>query len=46
MKGFITKPEGSNRWEIHYDLIEEQIQALQNRETEKYQEPEYETIYK
>ena len=46
MKGFITKPEGSNRWEIHYDMIEEQIRALQNRETDKYQEPEYETVYK
>lgn len=46
MKGFITKPEGSNRWEIHYDLIEEQIQALENRDTDKYQEPEYETVYK
>lgn len=46
MKGFITKPEGSNRWEIHYDLIEEQIRALENRDTDKYQEPEYETVYK
>ena len=46
MKGFITKPEGSNRWEIHYDLIEEQIQALENRDTDRYKEPEYETIYK
>lgn len=46
MKGFITKPEGSNRWEIHYDLIDAQIQALQNKETDKYQEPEYETVYK
>ena len=46
MKGFITKPEGSNRWEIHYDLIEEQITALENRDTDKYQEPEYETVYK
>ncbi len=46
MKGFITKPEGSNRWEIHYDLIEEQITALQNRETDKYKAPEYETVYK
>ena len=46
MKGFITKPEGSNRWEIHYDLIEEQIQALENRDTDKYKEPEYETVYK
>ncbi len=46
MKGFITKPEGSNRWEIHYDLIEEQINALENRDTDKYREPEYETVYK
>lgn len=48
MKGFITKPEGSNRWEIHYDLIDSQIEALQNRELNKYaeEEPEYETVYK
>ncbi len=46
MKGFISKPEGSNRWEIHYELIEEQIRALENRDTDKYQEPEYETVYK
>ncbi|MBO7238528.1 MAG: DNA translocase FtsK, partial [Elusimicrobiaceae bacterium] len=49
MKGFITKPEGSNRWEIHYDLIEEQIKFLENPELNKYaeeEEPEYETVYK
>ncbi|MDR0291473.1 MAG: DNA translocase FtsK, partial [Elusimicrobium sp.] len=23
MKGYITKPEGSNRWEIHFELIEQ-----------------------
>lgn len=48
MKGFITKPEGSNRWEIHYDLIAEQIKALENRELDKYaeEETEYETVYK
>lgn len=46
MKGFITKPEGSNRWEIHYDLIEEQIRALENKDADKYREPEYETVYK
>lgn len=48
MKGFITKPEGSNRWEIHYDLIQEQINALENRELDKYAEEdtEYETVYK
>lgn len=46
MKGFITKPEGSNRWEIHYDLIESQIDQLQNGNLDKYKEPEYETVYK
>lgn len=48
MKGFITKPEGSNRWEIHFDLIEEQIKALENPGLEKYaeEETEYETVYK
>ena len=49
MKGFITKPEGSNRWEIHYDLIEEQIKALENPDLSKYAEEndaEYETVYK
>ena len=49
MKGFITKPEGSNRWEIHYDLIEEQIKFLENPELQKYEQEEeekYETVYK
>ena len=48
MKGFITKPEGSNRWEIHYEMIQEQINALENRELDKYAEEdtEYETVYK
>ena len=42
MKGFISKPEGSNRWEIHYDLIEQQLQVLQNSPAEA----EYESVYK
>ena len=42
MKGFISKPEGSNRWEIHYDLIEQQLQTLQNSPAEE----EYESVYK
>ena len=47
MRGYITKPEGSNRWEIHYDLIDSAIEELQNPPYEKnYKEPEYETIYK
>jgi S-DNA-T family DNA segregation ATPase FtsK/SpoIIIE len=29
MKGFISKPEGSNRWDIHFDLIEEHLAQLQ-----------------
>jgi len=32
MKGFITKPEGSNRWEIHYDLIEAQLEELKRKQ--------------
>jgi len=28
MKGYITKPEGSNRWEIHFDLIEQGLNEL------------------
>jgi S-DNA-T family DNA segregation ATPase FtsK/SpoIIIE len=44
MKGFITKPEGSNRWEMHYDLINQQLAELEN--TPGGDEPRYETIYK
>ena len=32
MKGFITKPEGSNRWEIHFDLIESQLNELKQKQ--------------
>ena len=47
MRGFITKPEGSNRWEIHYDLIDAAMEEMQSLPYEKnYQEPTYETIYK
>ena len=35
MKGFITKPEGSNRWEIHYDLIESQLEELKKKQTQE-----------
>ncbi|WP_424246147.1 S-DNA-T family DNA segregation ATPase FtsK/SpoIIIE [Elusimicrobium posterum] len=42
MKGFITKPEGSNRWEIHFDLIESQLNELRNKTTSDG----YETVYK
>ena len=42
MKGFISKPEGTNRWEIHYDLIEQALQTLQNSPAEE----EYESVYK
>ncbi|MBO4706983.1 MAG: DNA translocase FtsK 4TM domain-containing protein [Elusimicrobiaceae bacterium] len=38
MKGFITKPEGSNRWEIHFDLIESALNELK----QKQQQPEEE----
>lgn len=47
MRGFITKPEGSNRWEIHYDLIDSAIEEMNSLPYEKdYKEPEYETVYK
>ena len=32
MKGFITKPEGSNRWEIHFDLIESALAELKQKQ--------------
>ncbi len=47
MKGFITKPEGSNRWEIHYDMIDSAIEELSGPAYDKnYKEPNYETVYK
>lgn len=47
MRGFITKPEGSNRWEIHYDLIDAAIDEMSGPAYQKdYKEPEYETVYK
>ncbi len=47
MRGYITKPEGSNRWEIHYDLIDQGIEELESLPYEKnYQENTYETVYK
>jgi len=47
MRGYITKPEGSNRWEIHYDLIDAAIEELNSLPYDKnYKEPEYDTIYK
>lgn len=47
MRGYITKPEGSNRWEIHYDLIDQGIEELENPPYEKdYKESTYETVYK
>ncbi len=47
MRGFITKPEGSNRWEIHYDLIDAAIEEMSSLPYEKnYKEPTYETVYK
>ena len=35
MKGFITKPEGSNRWEIHYDMIESQLEELKRKQNQE-----------
>jgi len=47
MRGFISKPEGSNRWEIHYEMIDQAIEEMSNPPYDKnYKEPEYETIYK
>jgi DNA segregation ATPase FtsK/SpoIIIE, S-DNA-T family len=31
MKGFISKPEGSNRWEIQFDKIEHQLSVLESQ---------------
>ena len=38
MKGFITKPEGSNRWEIHFDLIESALNELKQKQNEPDEE--------
>lgn len=47
MRGYITKPEGSNRWEIHYDLIDQGIEELENPPYDKdYEEKTYESVYK
>ncbi len=47
MKGFISKPEGSNRWEIHYEMIDQEIEELNSLPYDKnYQEETYETVYK
>ena len=44
MKGYITKPEGSNRWEIHFDQIEQGLSELKSKPGTS--EDKYETIYK
>lgn len=47
MKGYISKPEGSNRWEIHYEMIDQGIEDLSGLPYDKnYQEETYETVYK
>ena len=47
MKGYISKPEGSNRWEIHYEMIDQAIEELSSLPYDKtYQEETYETVYK
>ncbi len=38
MKGFITKPEGSNRWEIHFDLIESALNELKQKQMQNEEE--------
>jgi S-DNA-T family DNA segregation ATPase FtsK/SpoIIIE len=30
-KGFIFKPEGTNRWQINFDKIEEYVSAVQQK---------------
>ncbi|WP_428897413.1 DNA segregation ATPase FtsK/SpoIIIE [Parelusimicrobium proximum] len=44
MKGFISKPEGSNRWEINYELIDSELIELQSKSSGN--NDEYETVYK
>ena len=47
MKGYISKPEGSNRWEIHYEMIDAGIDELKNPPYDhNYKEETYETVYK
>lgn len=47
MKGYISKPEGSNRWEIHYEMIDAGIEELKNPPYDhNYKEETYETVYK
>lgn len=47
MKGYISKPEGSNRWEIHYEMIDQALEELNSLPYDKnYQEETYETVYK
>jgi S-DNA-T family DNA segregation ATPase FtsK/SpoIIIE len=43
MKGFISKPEGSNRWDIQYDLIDQQLSELGANAPE---EELFDTVYK
>ena len=44
MRGFINKPEGTNRWQINFDLIDSQIAELSK--TLGAAEPKYDTVYK
>ncbi len=44
MKGFIAKPEGSNRWEIHYDLIDEYIDSMLNKRFEHMESAKESTL--
>ena len=44
MRGFINKPEGSNRWQINFDLIDENIEQLSKMLNPS--ETKYDTIYK
>ncbi|MDR1123802.1 MAG: DNA translocase FtsK [Elusimicrobiota bacterium] len=47
MKGFISKPEGSNRWDIHFDLIDEQLAQLQGAASAAAGvEKQYDTVFK
>lgn len=41
MKGYISKPEGTNRWEINYDLIDDKLAELGGSPKQ-----DYDVIYK
>jgi S-DNA-T family DNA segregation ATPase FtsK/SpoIIIE len=46
MKGFISKPAGTNRWEVHFDLIDAYLIELQTPQNDVGGDAAYETVYK